>query len=202
MKRAELPHKSLWTRGFCLCDMVYIFFADGFEEIEALAPVDILRRAGLAVTTVGVTGKVVTGSHQIPVTMDADLSAVDLQKARAVILPGGALGTENLEKSDAVQAAIDHCMENGKLIAAICAAPSILAHKGLLSGKTATAYPSFQTHLLEGGATVPEDYVCHDGNMITARGMGVANEFSFEIVKTLVDAQTADKVREEIQCPR
>lgn len=181
--------------------MVYIFFADGFEEIEALAPVDILRRAGLTVSMVGVTGKVVTGSHEIPVTMDTEISEVDLSKARAVVLPGGAVGTEKLEKSSAVQAAIDHCVEKGKLIAAICAAPSVLAHKGLLSGKIATAYPSFQKHLLDAGATVPEDFVCHDGNIITARGMGVANEFSFEIVKTLVSAEMAEKVREEIQCP-
>jgi len=180
--------------------MVYIFFADGFEEIEALAPVDILRRAGLTVSMVGVTGKVVTGSHQIPVTMDTEISEVDMQHAQAIILPGGTAGTENLEKSAAVQAAIDHCMQNDKLVAAICAAPSVLAHKGLLSGKTATAYPSFQKHLLEGGATVPEDFVCHDGNIITARGMGVAGEFSFEIVKTLVSAEMAEKVREEIQC--
>lgn len=180
--------------------MVYIFFADGFEEIEALAPVDILRRAGLTVSMVGVTGKVVMGSHNIPVTMDQELSEVDPQQAQAIILPGGALGTENLEKSAGVQAAIDHCVKEGKLIAAICAAPSVLAHKGLLSGKTATAYPSFQKHLTEGGAVVSEDYVCHDGNIITARGMGVANDFSFEIVKTLVGGEMAEKVREEIQC--
>lgn len=199
MRRADGPAGI--NAGVLPVCMVYIFLADGFEEIEALAPVDILRRAGLTAAMVGVTGKVVTGSHGIPVTADIELSGVDLHKAEAVILPGGAVGTENLEKSAAVQAAIDHCVEQGKLIAAICAAPSILAHKGLLSGKTATAYPSFQKHLLEGGATVPGDYVCHDGNIITARGMGVSNEFSFEIVKTLVSADIAQKVREEIQCP-
>lgn len=178
--------------------MVYLFLAEGFEEIEALTPVDILRRAGVDVTTVGVTGKEVTSSHGITVRADITQDEISLKDAEAVILPGGMPGTLNLEKSDIVKAAIEFCVKNGKLIGAICAAPSILGHLGLLKGKKATAFPSFQAELE--GAVCENGFVEKDGNIITARGMGVSVEFGLEILKTLRDKETADKVRDSIQC--
>ena len=121
--------------------MIYCFLADGFEEVEALAPVDILRRAGAEVKTVGVTGEYVTGSHGITVKADIEAQAAVLGSSlEAVILPGGMPGTLNLEKSRAVQSAIDFAVANDKLVCAICAAPSILGHKKLLAGREAIAF--------------------------------------------------------------
>jgi len=179
--------------------MVYIFLADGFEEVEALAPVDILRRAGLEVVTVGVTGKTVMGKHRIPVT--ADILACDLvlnDEVQAVILPGGLPGAENLDGDATVQAALDFAAQKQILIGAICAAPFILGKKGLLVGKRAICYPGFEADLQ--GAELSEDAVCRDGNIITAKGMGVAVPFGLEIVAALKDAQTADTIEKSIQC--
>ena len=147
--------------------MIYVFLANGFEEVEALAPVDMLRRAKLDVTTVGVTGKIVTGSHHIPVT--ADITAEELQigaDMEMIVLPGGMPGTLNEEASQVVQAAIDYCAENDRWIGAICAAPSILGHKGLLQGKTATCYTGFEKDLL--GAEIGSDGVIRDGKIVEA----------------------------------
>ena len=124
--------------------MIYVFLANGFEEIEALAVVDVLRRAELDVLTVGVGEDFVIGSHQIPVACDiAEKSLILDEKTEAIVLPGGMPGTLNLEKSETVQNAIDWATKNDKLVCAICAAPSILGHKGLLNGKSATCFPGF-----------------------------------------------------------
>lgn len=179
--------------------MVVVFLADGFEEVETLAPVDIMRRAGLDVVMAGVTGMEVTGSHGIKVTADLAAEEVDVSKLQAMVLPGGLPGTLNLEKSPAVQACIDGCVESGKLVAAICAAPSILAHKGLLKGKNATAFPNFQKDLTEGGANLAEAYVCRDGQFITGRGMGVATQFGLALVEALVSQEKAGEIRSSIQ---
>ena len=179
--------------------MIAVLFATGFEEVEALAPVDVLRRAGLNVVMTGVDGETVTGSHGIPVKMDAKIEEIDEEAVEAVVLPGGLPGTLNLEKSQAVQDLITHCAEQGKLIAAICAAPSILAHRGLLRGKTAISFPDFQKDLTEGGAVLSESYVCEDGNFITARGMGVATQFGLKLVERLVSPEKAAELREKIQ---
>ena len=175
--------------------MVYCYLANGFEEIEALAPVDLLRRAGVEVKTVGVGGSVITSSHGIPVTCDLTEAQALLT---AVILPGGMPGTLNLEKSANVQAALDFAAANGSFICAICAAPSVLGHKGLLDGKEAIAFPGFEKDLI--GATVSEKYVVTDGNIITARGAGVAVDFGLAIVAVLKDRATAEKIRAAIQC--
>lgn len=165
--------------------MVVVFLAEGFEEVEALAPVDVMRRAGLAVKLAGVTGREVTGSHGICVQTDMDAQEVDATLLEAMVLPGGLPGTHNLEASPAVQRCIDSCVAQGKLVAAICAAPSILAHKGLLAGKNATAFPGFQKDLQEGGALLSESYVVRDGQFLTARGMGVATQFGLALVEAL-----------------
>ena len=130
--------------------MVYLFLADGFEECEALAPLDILRRAGIEVKTVGVTGEYVTGSHSICLKADIGCENIVLDdNLTAIILPGGMPGTINLEKSDTVQKAIDYANEKNKLICAICAAPQILGHKNLLKGKKATCFKYYFFNLID-----------------------------------------------------
>ncbi len=172
--------------------MIAVFLANGFEEIEALTPVDCLRRCEKQVVTVGVGGQVVTGSHGIKVIADyEDIEFAPGDDLEAIILPGGMPGTLNLEKNATVQYTIDFCAERGILIAAICAAPSILGHKGLLRGKKATCYVGFEDQLE--GAQVLTDVPCvSDGNIVTACGMGAALEFSCEIVARLISRERAE----------
>lgn len=179
--------------------MIYVFLANGFEEVEALAPVDMLRRAKQEVTTVGVTGKIVTGSHHIPMT--ADITAEELQiggDMDMIVLPGGMPGTLNEEASPVVQAAIDYCVANDRWIGAICAAPSILGHKGVLNGKTATCYTGFEKELT--GAEIGSDGVIRDGKIITARGAGVAVDFGLELVGAVCGRETQQQIRGSILC--
>ncbi|MBE6773487.1 MAG: DJ-1/PfpI family protein [Ruminococcaceae bacterium] len=178
--------------------MVYCFLADGFEELEAIAPIDMLKRAGVEVITVGVTGKNVTGSHNI--TFVADITADEItltDNLEAVILPGGMPGTINLEKSERVQQAIDFAAGNGRYLCAICAAPSILGHKGLLRERNATAFPGFEKDLE--GANTEGDFVVTDGTFVTAKGAGVATEFGLEIVRLLVSEEKSNEIRKAIQ---
>lgn len=179
--------------------MVYCFLADGFEETEAIAPIDMLRRAGVTVKTVGVGKSVVTSSHSIPVTSDLADSELRLdEELEGIILPGGMPGTLNLDASEVVHSAIDFALENGKLICAICAAPSILGRKGLLFGKKAIAFPGFEKELE--GAIISAEPVVRDGNFITAKGAGVAVDFGLEIVAALVSRAKSDEIRSSIQC--
>ena len=176
--------------------MIYVFLANGFEEIEGLTVVDFLRRAELDVCTVGVGGKLITGAHNIPVFCDLDESEVRLDdELRAVVLPGGMPGTLNLEKSETV----NYCADNDRLVCAICAAPSILGHMGLLKGKKACCFPGFENELE--GADVGRDYVCCDGKFITAKGMGAAIDFSEKITACLINENKAKKIKESLQCP-
>lgn len=178
--------------------MIYVFLANGFEEIEALAVVDVLRRAELDVLTVGVGEDFVIGSHQIPVACDIPEKNLILdEKVEAIVLPGGMPGTLNLEKSVVVQKAIDWAVENNKLICAICAAPSILGHKGLLEGKKATCFPGFEEELF--GAEISKEYVVKDGNFITAKGMGSAIEFGLQIAEILTSPIEVKKIRASLQ---
>lgn len=178
--------------------MIYVFLADGFEEIEALAPVDLLRRAGVAVQTVGITGKTVTGSHNISVTADILPEEVVLNEAvQAVVLPGGMPGAKNLDADETVSRAIAFAAEKGKLLCTICAAPFLLGKRGLLQGKKAICYPGFEKDLT--GAEISEKSVCRDGSIITAKGMGVATEFGLKIVEALSGEKTAAELRATIQ---
>lgn len=162
--------------------MIYVFLAEGFEEIEALATVDILRRAGIDVKIVSVTDKMeVTGSHGITVTADITEKEVNLSNMEAVILPGGMPGTLNLKASDSVQDTIKYAFDNNKLMCAICAAPLVFGGAGFLKGKKAACYPGFENELIE--ADVVYDPVVRDGNIITSRGAGTAHLFAFEILK-------------------
>jgi len=178
--------------------MVYVFLADGFEIIEAMAPVDMIRRADIAVKTVGVTGKTVTSSCGIEVTADITIDEFIYDDVDAVILPGGSEGVVNLEKDSRVQAVIDKAVNDNTYICAICAAPSILGNKGLLENVEATSYPSFMQYLE--GAVLSEEFVVTDGRYITARGAGVSVDFGLEIVKALAGSEISDNIRKSIQC--
>ena len=177
--------------------MIYVFLADGFEEMEALTPVDMLRRVGLEVKTVGATGKTVTGAHGIPVVADLTAWEIEISPVDGVVLPGGMPGTLNLEKSQVVQDMIDVCYQNGKLVAAICAAPSVLGHKGLLQGKKATCFPGFEQDCV--GALMQPDVVVTDGNIITAKGAGCAMAFGAALIAYFLDHQTAEKLLQDMQ---
>lgn len=171
--------------------MIYMFLANGFEEIEALMPLDLMRRAGLDVTTVGIGGKDITGSHGITVKADITESELSDNAPECVILPGGMPGTKNLDASPVVHKAIDGALENNSLICAICAAPMILGKRGILRGKKATCFPGFEEYLE--GATVGGRAV-RDGQVITGIGMGAALEFGIEIVAALKGRKEADKL--------
>lgn len=179
--------------------MVHVFLADGFEETEAIAPVDMLRRAGKKVVTVGVTGKIVTSSHGIQVTADITENELeDISEAEMIVLPGGMPGTLNEEKSKTVQSAIDYCSNRNIPIGAICAAPSILGHKGLLEGRKAVCYTGFEKELK--GAVIGNEAVVTDGNITTARGAGAAIEFGLELVRVLCGEAESDRIRASILC--
>lgn len=176
--------------------MIYMFIAEGFEEIEALCPLDLMRRAGLTVKTVGVGGSSITGAHGITVNTDlTDKDTLD-ENAQMVFLPGGMPGTLNLAASEAVKNAILNARKNGSYIAAICAAPSILGDMGLLDGKTAVCYPGFEERLT--GATVSYDKVVLDGKILTSRGMGAALDMGLKIVEIFCGKTAADDLRHAV----
>ena len=178
--------------------MIYVLLAEGFEEIEALAPVDLLRRAGLKVVTVAVgDGTVVTGAHGIAVVTDANITDIeDCNGAELLMLPGGMPGTTNLNGSADVHRLIDSAVNGGKRIAAICAAPMILGQRGLLSGKNATCYPGFEEYLA--GAREIGGRVVTDGLITTAKGAGVAVEFAIELISLICGGDVAEKIKNGI----
>lgn len=178
--------------------MIYLFLADGFEECEALAPLDILRRSGATVKTVGVGKEYITGTHGITVKADILEGQVVLDdNFQGVILPGGMPGTNNLESNETVKRAVSFANENQKLVCAICAAPKILGGMGLLNNKNATCFPGFEKDLI--GAKLSSDYVVQDGNVITAKGVGVAFDFGFKILENLTDKTTVEDLRKKMQ---
>ena len=177
--------------------MVYLFLADGFEEIEALYTLDLLRRANIDVLTVGVTGKVANGSHKIPVVCDIDCASLPYNSDfDMIVLPGGMPGSTNLDKAECVEKYIKLALDNDKLICAICAAPFILGKRGILKGKNATCFPGFENQLE--GATVVDAGVVRDGNIITGRAMGSAHEFALTVLEALQGKEAADKMRKTI----
>lgn len=178
--------------------MLLMFFADGFEEVEAIATLDVIRRANIEIRSVGIGAKEITGSHGITVICDMTDSDVKELDIDGVILPGGMPGTLNLLESKVVNDAIDYCAAEGKLICAICAAPMILGRKGLLEGKEAICFPGFEEELK--GATVSDKFVCTSGNIITAKGMGSAINFGLAITEYFTDKETAEKLRGTLQC--
>lgn len=174
-----------------------VFLADGFEEIEGLTVVDILRRAGIEVTTISIMGrKEVQGSHQITVLADALYEETDFARVDGIVLPGGMPGTKHLGAHGGVKEQITAFAAAGKLVAAICAAPSVLGENGILKGKKAACYPSFEDKLL--GAEVVFEEVAEDGNVITSRGMGTAIPFALRLTAYLTTEEKAAELAESI----
>ncbi len=171
-----------------------IFMADGCEEIEGLTVVDIVRRAKMEIVMISITGKrEVTSSHQVTFLTDALAAEVDYDTLDGIVLPGGMPGTLNLQADETVNKVIRQFAAEGKLVCAICAAPSVLGAADILEGKWATCHPGFEEKLT--GAKVEEKEVVVDGNVITSRGMGTAIPFALEIVRYFADDETVEQVR-------
>ena len=164
---------------------IFVFLAEGFEEIEALTPVDVLRRAGLSVQTVSVMDEqVVAGAHGVPVVADKMFAEINPEDAEMILLPGGLPGATNLDAHEGLSRMILDFAKEEKPLAAICAAPLVFGNRGLLQGKKATCYPGFETALVE-----------KDGNFITAKGPGAALEFAFAIVEKYCGAQMVHELK-------
>lgn len=176
--------------------MIIVLLADGFEEIEALTPIDILRRAGLDVKSVGITGKVVVGSHGIATVADLLPSEVKLEEVSLAIFPGGMPGSLALDESPFSDEVIAALEKSGGRLAAICAAPLVLGRRGLLDGKRAICYPGFEKELK--GAIIGDESVVTDGNVTTAKGMGVALEFSLELVRVILGEEAALRISDAV----
>ncbi len=179
--------------------MVYIFLAEGFEEIEALTPADLLRRAGADVMTVSIVpgSRNVTGARAIEVVADTDISSISIDASDMIVLPGGMPGTVNLLECAPLMKMVDDHNAAGGRIAAICAAPArILGSKGLVKGKKATCYPGME-NLLEGATPVIETVVT-DGNITTSRGLGTAVDFACELITLLCGKERSDEIRSSV----
>ena len=163
--------------------MIAVLLADGFEEIEALTPVDMLRRAGYDVKTVGITGKIVCGSHKIPVICDTVPDEIELDKVSLAVFPGGMPGALNLDSADFTDKIISAVIKNGGRLAAICASPLILGRRGFLKNKRAVCYPGFESEL--SGAEIVDLPVVTDGNITTAKDMTASLAFANELVSLI-----------------
>lgn len=174
-----------------------VFLADGFEEIEGLTVVDLLRRAGIEVTMISIMGrKEIHGAHQITILADTLYEEVNFKELDGVVLPGGMPGTANLGIHEGVKKQITAFAAEGKLVAAICAAPSVLGKNGILKGKKAACYPGFEEKLL--GAQVIYEEVVEDENIITSRGMGTAIPFALRLTAYLMTEQKAEELKDAI----
>ncbi|MDD6215009.1 MAG: DJ-1/PfpI family protein [Firmicutes bacterium] len=176
--------------------MIYVLLADGFEDIEALEPVDILRRAEIPVKTVGVESKTVVASHKTSVNADITIDEVEKDDMTMLVLPGG-MGHKHLDESEKVEELISYAAGNGIYIAAICAAPSILGKRGLLNGKKYTCFPGYEK-LITGGIH-SDDKAVLDGKFLTAKGAGSASEFGFKMVEIFKGKHIADKIKSSMQ---
>lgn len=179
-------------------EKVYIFLADGFEEVEGLTVVDLLRRAGIDVCMVSIQeSKEITGSHNIKVIADQLFEDTDYKEAKMLILPGGMPGTKHLGEHEGLIDLLKSFHEKGNRISAICAAPSVLGQNQILQGKKVTCYPGNEDKLL--GAVYTGNKVEIDSNIITSKGLGTAIEFSLAIIESLINKETADKIAATIQ---
>jgi 4-methyl-5(b-hydroxyethyl)-thiazole monophosphate biosynthesis len=174
---------------------IITILAPGFEETEAVTFIDLLRRAKVGVTILGLASRTVTGSHDITLTADALLTEFS-GPFDGIVLPGGMPGTKNLAQSARVLELVRESFQRGNLCAAICAAPMVLGRAGILKGMKATCYPGFEQELA--GATVVEDAVVRDRTIITSRGLGTAVEFGLELIAYLSGPEAAEKVRESV----
>ena len=176
--------------------MVYILLAPGFEEAEALVPADMLRRAGIETSLVSLDGESVPGSHGVTVTADAALDELDRSKLDMVVLPGGP-GHKDLGKDPRVERLVREVAGQGRWVAAICAAPTLLGGWGLLEGRAAVCYPGMEAGLTGARAKMDRSVVV-DGNIITGRAAGSAFDFGLTLVEVLAGKEEADKIRSGI----
>jgi 4-methyl-5(b-hydroxyethyl)-thiazole monophosphate biosynthesis len=178
--------------------MVYVLLAEGFEEIEAVYPIDVLRRCGAEVKIVGVTGTNVTGSNGITIKADMPLDGVDIKKITMLILPGGP-GRANIAKDEKAMELVGHCCKSDSItVAAICGAPEILGGIGMLQGVKATCYPGLESKLV--GAVLTDNPVVVDGNIITSQAAGTSEAFAFALAEKLVGKEKADEIRKKMLC--
>jgi 4-methyl-5(b-hydroxyethyl)-thiazole monophosphate biosynthesis len=178
---------------------VAVILADGFEEVEAMAVIDVLRRAGIDTIIAGLHDGHITSARNVKVIPDTTIDSVKAEDFDMLVLPGGQPGSDNLNADARVKDLILGFAQKGKLTAAICAAPYVLANAGVLAGKRATAYPSYKDRL--GGAVYEETSVVSDGNVLTSRGAGTALSFGLAIVERLVSREKAGKIREAMLIP-
>ena len=176
--------------------MIYMFLGTGFEETEAIAPLDLLRRAGLQVMTVGLNGKIIQGSHGIGVEADITIDQLDLKDLEMLILPGGLGGVASIRGCEPAMDAIRSAHENGKYTAAICAGPTILAQLGITDGKKATCYPGCEQQM--GSAIMVEAAAVTDGRCITGTSAGCAVPFGLELIKALKGEAEAERIAKQI----
>lgn len=176
--------------------MVYMLLGTGFEETEAIAPLDLLRRAGVEVMTVGINGKTVYGSHGIGVTADIELREMDPTELEMIIAPGGLGGVASIRASREAMDALRFAWENGKFVAAICAGPTVLADLGITEGKECTCYPGCEDRM--GGAKMVPCAAIRDGNVITGTSAGCAIPFGLELIAALKGQSAADAVAQQI----
>ena len=176
--------------------MIAILLADGFEEIEALTPLDMLRRAGLDVKLVGTGGRIATGSHGVSVVCDIVADEINENEVSAVIFPGGMPGALNLDSAPITDKLIESVTKRGGRLAAICAAPLVLGRRGLLRGKRAVCYPGFEKELV--GAEIADCGVVTDGNITTAKGMGVSLDFALELVGLICGEEKKNQLSDAV----
>lgn len=173
--------------------MVYVFFADGFEEIEALTVVDVLRRAEIRTHMIGISSSSVTGSHGIEVKMDDKINNIHtLSDVSMIVLPGGMPGAKKLAESDALKNLLEQAYESDIHLAAICAAPTVLSKHGLLKGRKVTCYPGFESELRD--FIHVDENVVQDGELITGKGAGVAMDFALKLVEILKGHKTREQL--------
>lgn len=177
--------------------MVYVLLGTGFEEVEAIAPVDLMRRAGIQVQTVGITGKTVAGSHKIPVEADILPENMDLESMDMIVLPGGLGGVASARASQAALDALRWGWEHDSFVAAICAGPTVLADLGIPDGKKATCFPGCEGQMGKADM-VPGVAALRDGKLITGTSAGCAIPFALELIKALKGSEAADKVAKQI----
>lgn len=176
--------------------MVYVMLGTGFEEVEALAPVDLLRRAGIDVLTVGINGRTVFGGHGIGVLADITPEEMDMDAMEMILLPGGLGGVASIRASSPTLEAVRYAWEHGRFVAAICAGPTVLADLGITDGRHATCYPCQAGNM--GAALLEEKAAVRDGKLITGASAGCAVEFALTLIEALRDAETADRIRTQI----
>ena len=177
--------------------MVYVILGTGFEEVEAITPVDLLRRANIPATYVGINGKTIYGGHGIGIEADITLGQMDLTQLEMIVLPGGLGGVRSIRSSNEAMNAIRFAWENNRFVAAICAGPTVLADLGITNQKNTTCYPGCEASM--GDSKVDSNASCvRDGNVITAASAGCAVSFGLALIEALKDKNTADAIRQQI----